>query len=226
MDCSTPVFPVLHHHLELAQTHVHWVSGPIQPSHSLLSVSPPALNLSQHHTVFQRAHSLYQVAKVLQFQHQSFQWIFRVNFLYDDWFDLLAVQGTLKSFPQHHILKASILWCSAFFIFQLSHPYKTTGAWIIDLLKFLVLACRSVKKWGFPSGSAGKESTCNVGDLGLIPGLGRSPGEGSGSHSLNGSIQHPVILNGQYSGLVNSMNCIVHGVTKSWTQLSDFHFHS
>ena len=65
---------------------------------------------------------------------------------------------------------------------------------------------------GFPCGSAGKESTCNVGDLALIPGLGRSPGEGKG---------YPL----QYSGLENSMDCIVHGVAKSWTQLSDFHFH-
>ena len=65
---------------------------------------------------------------------------------------------------------------------------------------------------GFPCGSATKESTCNVGDLGSIPGLGRSPGEGKG---------YPL----QYSGLENSMNCIVHGVTKSRTRLSDFHFH-
>ena len=64
---------------------------------------------------------------------------------------------------------------------------------------------------GFPGGSAGEESVCSVGDLGLIPGLGRSPGEGKG---------YPL----QYSGLENSMNYIVHGVTKSQTQLSDFHF--
>ena len=63
---------------------------------------------------------------------------------------------------------------------------------------------------GFPRGSAGKESAFNAGDLGSIPGLGRSPGEGKG-YSL------------QYSGLENSMDCIVHGVTKSWTQLIDFH---
>ena len=65
--------------------------------------------------------------------------------------------------------------------------------------------------WGFPCGSAGGESACNVGDLGSIPGLGRSPGEGKG---------YPL----QYSGLGNSMDCIVLGVTKSRTQLSDFHF--
>ena len=65
---------------------------------------------------------------------------------------------------------------------------------------------------GFPCGSAGKESACNEGDLGLIPGLGRCPGEGKGC---------PL----QYSGLENSTDCIVHGVAKSWTWLSDFHFH-
>ena len=64
---------------------------------------------------------------------------------------------------------------------------------------------------GFPCGSAGKETTCNAGDLGLIPGLGRSPGEEKG---------YPL----QYSGLENSKYCIVHGVTKSQTRLRDFHF--
>ena len=65
---------------------------------------------------------------------------------------------------------------------------------------------------GFPCGSAGKESACNEGELGSIPGLERSPGEGKG---------HPL----QCSGLENSMDCIVHGVTKSQTRLRDFHFH-
>ena len=65
----------------------------------------------------------------------------------------------------------------------------------------------------FPSSSAGKESTCNTGDLGSIPGWGRSPGEGKG---------YPL----QYSGLENSMDCIVHDVAKSQTRLSDFHFTS
>ena len=62
---------------------------------------------------------------------------------------------------------------------------------------------------GFPNGKAGKESTCNVEDLDLIPGLGRSPGEGN---------SYPL----QYSGLENSVGCIIHGVAKSQTQLSDF----
>ena len=64
---------------------------------------------------------------------------------------------------------------------------------------------------GFPCGVAGKESACNEGDLGSIPGLGRSPGEAKG---------YPL----QYFGLENSMDCTVHGVAKSWTRLNDFHF--
>ena len=67
-----------------------------------------------------------------------------------------------------------------------------------------------VTKLGFPCCSAGKESACNAGDLGLIPGLGRFPGEGKG---------YPL----QYSGLENSMECIVLGVAKSQTRLRDFH---
>ena len=83
INCSTPGFPVLHHLLELAQTHVHWVGDAIQSSHPLSSPSPPALNLSQHQGLFQGVSSSHQVAKVLEFQlqHQSFQWIFRVDFL-------------------------------------------------------------------------------------------------------------------------------------------------
>ena len=81
MDCSTPGFPVLHQLLELAQTHVHWVSDVIQPSHLLLSPSTPTFNLSQHQGFFQWVSCLDQVAKVLELQHQSFQLIFRVDFL-------------------------------------------------------------------------------------------------------------------------------------------------
>ena len=69
----------------------------------------------------------------------------------------------------------------------------------------------SLEGLDFPGSSVGKESACNAGDPGSIPGSGRSPGEGKG---------YPF----QYSGLENSMDCIDHGVAKSWTQLSDFHF--
>ena len=128
MDCSTPSFPVHHQLPEFTQTHVHRVGDAIQPSHPLSSCSSPAFNLSQYQDLFQWVSSLHQVAKVLEFQllHQSFQWIFRTDFLSIDWFDLLAVQRTLKSLLQHHSPKASILWRSAFFIVQLSHPYMTT----------------------------------------------------------------------------------------------------
>ena len=84
-DCSMPGLPVHHQLPELTQNHVHWVSDAIQPSHPLSSPSLPAFNLSQHQGLFQWVSSLHQVAKVLEFQlqHQSFQWIFRTDFLQD-----------------------------------------------------------------------------------------------------------------------------------------------
>ena len=129
MNRSMPGLPVHHQLLEFTQTHVHWVGDVIQPSHPLSSPSPPAFNLSQHQGLFQLVSSSHQVAKVLEFllQHQSFQWTPRTIFFRMDCLDLLAVQGTLKSLLQHHSSKASILWCSAFFTVQLSHPYMTTG---------------------------------------------------------------------------------------------------
>ena len=129
MDWSTPGLHVHQQRLELSQTHVHRVSDTIQPSHPLLSPSPPAFNLSQHLGLFKWVSSSHQVAKALEFwlHHQSFQWIIRTDFFRIDWFDLLAVQGTLKSLLQHCISKVSILWCSAFFRVQVSRPYMTTG---------------------------------------------------------------------------------------------------
>ena len=84
MDCSTPTFLVPHHLLEFAQVHVHCIGDAIQPSHSLLPSSPSALNLSQDQGLFQWVGSSHQVAKVLelQLQHQSFQRIFRIDFLF------------------------------------------------------------------------------------------------------------------------------------------------
>ena len=129
MDCSTPAFPVLHYLPEFAGNRVHWVSDAIQPSPLLLSASLPAFNLSQHQGLFQLVSSLHQVAKVLEFQlqHQSFQWIFRVDFLYIWLVGSPSSSRTLKSLLQHHSSKASILRLSAFFMFQLSHPSMTTG---------------------------------------------------------------------------------------------------
>ena len=124
MGCSTPGFPVHHQYLELVQTHVHRVSDAIQPSHPLSSPSP-AFNLAQHQSFpvrqFFESGGQSFGASASNFKLQSFLISFRTG-----WFDL-AVQGTLKSHLQHHSSKASVLWCSAFSVVQLSHPYVTTG---------------------------------------------------------------------------------------------------
>ena len=126
MDCSTSGFPIHHQLLELAQTHVHRVGDAIQPSHSLSSPCPPAFSLSQHQGLFRWVSSSYQVPKILQIQlqHQSFQRIFRTDFLYG-WLvrSPCSPRDSQESSPtpQHHSSKASILWHSAFFTVQLSH---------------------------------------------------------------------------------------------------------
>ena len=129
MNCSTPGLPVHHQLPEFTETHVHRVGDAIQPSHPLSSPSPPAPNPSQHQSFSNESTLRMRWPKYWSF---SFSIIpskeipglisFRM-----DWLDLLAVQGTLKSLLQHHSSKASILWCSAFFTVQLSHPYMTTG---------------------------------------------------------------------------------------------------
>ena len=134
MNRSMPGFHV-HHQLP----RVHLDSCPLsQWCHSTISSSVilfSRLHLSQHQGLFKWVSSSHQVAKVLgfQLQHQSFQWMFRTDFFRMDWLDLLAVQGTLKSLLQYHSSKASILWHSAFFMVQLSHPYMTSGETIIWL---------------------------------------------------------------------------------------------
>ena len=132
MDCSTQGFHVLHYLPEFAQNDS--LNDAIQPSHPLPSPFPPAFNLSQHQHLFQWASSLHQVAKILE----SFQWIFRTDSFRIDWFDILAVQGTLKSLLQYHSLKASTLRHLAFFMVQLSHPYMTTGKSIALKIETLV----------------------------------------------------------------------------------------
>ena len=124
MDQSMPGFPVHHQFPEPTQTHVHRASDAIQPSHPLLSPSPPTFSLSQYQGLFQWVNSSHQVAEVFefQFQHQSCQWIFRTDFLYDG-----LVGSPCGPRGSHHSSKPSILWSSAFFIVQLSHSYVTTG---------------------------------------------------------------------------------------------------
>ena len=127
MNRSMPGLPVHHQLPEFTQTHVHRVRDAIQPSHPRSSPSPPAPNLSSIR-VFSNESTLHM--RWPKYWSFSFSMMpskeipglisFRM-----DWLDLLAVQGTLKSLLQHHSSKVSILWCSAFFTVQLSHPYIT-----------------------------------------------------------------------------------------------------
>ena len=120
MDCSTSGFPVLHYLPEFAQTLVPWVGDALQPSHPLSSPSPPAFNPSQHQGPFQSVGSSYQVPKYWSFSFSispSNEYSELISFR-TDWFNLLAVQGTLKSLLQHHSSKASFLQCSAFRVSQ------------------------------------------------------------------------------------------------------------
>ena len=129
MNCSTPGLPVHHQLPEFTQTHVHRFNDAIQPSHPLLSPSPPAPNPSQHQSLFQWVNSSHEVPKYCSFSFSiipSKEHSGLISFRMD-WLDLLAVQGTLKCLPQQHSSKASILQCSALFTVQFSHPYMTTG---------------------------------------------------------------------------------------------------
>ena len=129
MNCSTPSLPVYHQLPKFTQTHIHKVSDAIQPSHSLSSPSPPA---PIHPSI-----RVFSNESTLRMRWPKY-WSFSFNIIPSkeipglisfrmDWVDLLAVQGTLKSLLQHHSSKASILWRSAFFTVQFSHPYMTTG---------------------------------------------------------------------------------------------------
>src|SRR5574337_672071 len=113
MNRSTPGLPVQHQLPEFTQTHVHRVGDAIQPSHPLSSPSLPALNLSQHQGLFQLVCSSPQVAEVLKLQISPLNEYSGLISFRMDWFDLLAVQGALKSLLQHHSSKASILPRSA-----------------------------------------------------------------------------------------------------------------
>ena len=118
MDYSTPGPSVHHQLLESTQTHVHWVSDAIQPSHPMPSPSPPALNLSQHQGFSNESALHMRWPKYCNFSlnfSPSNEHSGLISFRMD-WLNLLAVQGTLKGLLQHHKVKASILQRSAFFI--------------------------------------------------------------------------------------------------------------
>ena len=121
--------PVHHQLLEPTQTHVHHIGDAIQPSH-------PQSSLLLLPSIFPsiRVFSSESVLRIRWPKYWSFSFNISPSNEYSglvsfrmDWLDLLAVQGTLKSLIQHHSSKASVLWCSAFFIVQLSHSYMTTG---------------------------------------------------------------------------------------------------
>ena len=124
-----PGLPVHHQLLEFSQTHVHRVCDAIQPSHPLpsrllLPPIPPSIRVfSNESTLRMRWPKDWSFSfKIIPSKEHPWLISFRM-----DWLDLLAVQGTLKSLLQHHSSKTSILWRSAFFKVQLSHPYMTTG---------------------------------------------------------------------------------------------------
>ena len=118
MDCSTPGLHVHHQIPELAHTHVHWVGDAIQPSHPLSSPFPPAFNPPSI-----RVFSKESVLCIRWPKYWSFSFSISPSNEYSGlisfriyWLDGLVVQGTLKNLFQHHSSKASILWCSAFFM--------------------------------------------------------------------------------------------------------------
>ena len=138
MNRSTPGLPVHHHLPEFTQTHVHQVRDAIQPSYPLSSPFPPAA-IPPSIRVFSNESTLAWGGQRTSFSFSiipSKEHPGLISFRMD-WLDLLAVQGTLKSLLQHHSSRASILWRSAFFIVQLSHPYMITGKTMSLLLNML-----------------------------------------------------------------------------------------
>ena len=129
MGCSTPGFLVHHQLLELTQTHVHWVGNAIQPSLPLsfpllLPAIFPSIGVFSNESVLPIRWPKYWCFSFSISPSNEYWGLISFRM---DWLDFLAVHGTIKSLLWHHSSKASILWLSAFFIVQLSHPYMTTG---------------------------------------------------------------------------------------------------
>ena len=130
MDCSTPGLPVPNHLPEFVQVHGHCLSEAIQPFHPLLPPSPfvfPSIRVFSNESALCIRWPKYRASSNSSSSEHRGLISFRT-----DWFDLLAVQGILKSLLQHHKLKASILHHSAFFMNKLSHLYLTTGKTKLD----------------------------------------------------------------------------------------------
>ena len=129
MDCSMPGLPVHHQLWEFTQTHVYWVGDAI--SSSVISFSSclqsfPALGSFQMSQFFTSVGQSIGASASSSFRPMIIQYSGLISFRID-WFDLLAVQGTHKTLLQHHNSNSSNLWCSVFFMVQLSHLYMTTG---------------------------------------------------------------------------------------------------
>ena len=175
MNCSMPglTMPVHHQLQEFTQIHVHWVGDAIQPSHPLSSPSPRALNLSSI-----RGFSDESVPCIMWPKFWSFSFSISPSNEYSglisfrmNWFDLLAVQRTLKSLLQHHSSKASILWCSAFFIIQPRRSTEWVGTeytnwiqyWIyLDLIFYFKLTASIFEDQNLRNKSGFKTHTSKV----------------------------------------------------------------
>ena len=138
MDCNTLGFPILHYLSEFIQTHVHWVSDVIQPSHLFcplvfLPLNFPSIRVFSNELALRIRWPNYWRFSISSSNEYSGLMSFRI-----DWFDLLAARGIPKSLVQYHNSKASILRCSALLIVQLSHLYKTTGKIIVLTIQTFV----------------------------------------------------------------------------------------
>ena len=145
MDCSMSSFPVLHYLPEFAQTHVHWVSDAItylifcSPLFLLCSIFP-SIRVFSNESLLCIRWPKYWTFSFSIFPSSEYSGLIPVRI---DWFDLPAVQGTLKNLLQHHYLKASILWCSVVFIVQFSHSYIAT--WKNIALTIIILSISLIK---------------------------------------------------------------------------------
>ena len=170
MDCSMPGLPVHHQLLELPQTHVHWVSDAIQPSHPLSSPSPLAFNLSQHQGLFQWVSSSHQAAKLLelQLQHLSFQWIFRTDFRWglkpvmmetEVWVRWLPAEEHMESLEARRGGDNALLGFGGS-VPPLASQFQTFGLQNYERINFCFLSHRA---WWFVTEAPGNKSSL-VGD--------------------------------------------------------------
>ena len=212
MNCSLPGFPVLPYLLEFAQTQVHWVDDAIQLSHSLpLLLLLPSIFPSIR--VFSTELAL--CIRWPNYWHFNFsinpcnEYLGLISFRID-WFDLLVLQGTLKSLLQDRSSKTSILQCSAPFMEPGTKTLPQVLIWVSPCTTHIHFLCSIRCMEGFLDGSVDKDSSCNAVDLGLISGLRRSGG-GNGN---------PLVFLPGESMDRGAWRATVQRVAKSWIQLT------